>query len=239
MNNEIAILQGDSGAQSVFATVAAMALRDMALGTSALIGKVTNAQEQERAVEAQTELHALRQQAEKARTALKRPVIDYGKLIEKTCADFVAPLDEELLRVATLVGDFQQLEMAKAAAARKSQDEALSHLERDRATELAAATSHEEMDAIQAKYADKALLLSQQPAAMPARAAGQVVKTDWDIKVTDIWALARAHPLCVKIDPRVSEIKNLLDAGVKVSGVAAERVQKASVRVSKQPTITV
>ena len=49
-----------------------------------------------------------------------------------------------------------------------------------------------------------------------------------------------AHPVCVKIEPRLSEIKNLLDAGVKVSGVTAKREIKAGVTSGKvRPAIDV
>jgi hypothetical protein len=48
--------------------------------------------------------------------------------------------------------------------------------------------------------------------------------------VSDIWTLARAHPGCVEIKPRLFEIRQLLDAGAKVAGVTANKITKVSVR---------
>lgn len=49
--------------------------------------------------------------------------------------------------------------------------------------------------------------------------------------MTDVWLLAKSHPGCVKIEPRISEIKSLLNNGVKVAGVNAVRIQKSGVRL--------
>ncbi len=67
------------------------------------------------------------------------------------------------------------------------------------------------------------------PVAAPIRAEGQRVREEWNVTVTDIWMLARVHPGCVKIEPRLSEIKELLDAGVKVAGILAKKEIKAGV----------
>jgi len=66
----------------------------------------------------------------------------------------------------------------------------------------------------------------------PAKAEGQTTRTEWEVNIVDIWALARGHPACVKIEPRLSEIKSLLDEGVKVAGVTARRVTMVSVRTA-------
>jgi hypothetical protein len=213
----------------------AIAKRTDALEKSALIGMVTCAEQQDAAVAAQTDLHTLRQIAEKQRKDLKQPHLDVNRKIDAASKEFCGPIDEELIRIAGLIGDFQQLEQARARAAVKLQQENLSHLEEDRAAELAQAKSHDDLDAINEKYAEKTALLST-PVTAPARATGQVVKSDWDIQVTDIWALVRAHPLCVKVEPRLNEIKNLLDAGLTVAGVTAKRIQKSSVRSKREQT---
>jgi len=57
--------------------------------------------------------------------------------------------------------------------------------------------------------------------------------------VTDVWLLAKSHPGCVKIEPRISEIKSLLNNGVKVAGVNAVRIQKSGVRLKAVKTVEI
>ena len=127
----------------------------------------------------------------------------------------------------------QELAAAKAAMAAttaKAQAEAAA-LQREvaRQVELAAAASLERMDEVNAQFCEKSKELSEQAAAVaPARVEGQRVTEDWDITVTDIWTLAKHHSMCVKIEPRLVEIKELLNAGVKVAGVTAKRVVKST-----------
>ena len=81
------------------------------------------------------------------------------------------------------------------------------------------------------RLADERAAMDRQMHA-PAVAQGQSVRTEWQLDIVDIWALARAHPACVTITPRLSEIKALLDAGAKVVGVSAKRVTIAGVRTA-------
>jgi hypothetical protein len=107
---------------------------------------------------------------------------------------------------------------AKATADRLAAEEA-----QRKAQELAAARAAQDMQAN-----------------APSRAAGQTVKLEIEIAVTDLWALARAHPACVKIEPRLSEIKALIDGGVdRIPGVTWKRVAKTTVRTAKQATLDV
>lgn len=62
---------------------------------------------------------------------------------------------------------------------------------------------------------------------------------DWEVTVTDVWLLAKSHPGCVKIEPRISEIKSLLNNGVKVAGVNAVRIQKSGVRLKAVKTVEI
>ena len=125
---------------------------------------------------------------------------------------------------------------AEAAAAKlreaKNEEEriqaALATAEIERQKALAQAESHAKLDAINERFCEQS---AQLPTATAARAEGQVVKFDWEITVKDIWALARSHPMCVKIEPRLNEIKALLESGARVAGVEAKKVPKSSVRI--------
>jgi hypothetical protein len=61
------------------------------------------------------------------------------------------------------------------------------------------------------------------------------VREDWEITVNDLHALYRAHPFAVKLEPRLSELRQLLDAGIKVAGVTAKKITKVGVRLPGAP----
>jgi len=77
------------------------------------------------------------------------------------------------------------------------------------------------------------------PVAEVARARGQIVRTDWSIVVVDAHQLAVTHPECVTITPRLHEIKRLLDGGVVVAGVRAERVTNSTVRTARSEVVEI
>lgn len=223
-----AIITRDDSKLAVSFTEEANKLRDDALAVAALVGKVSNGEEQEAAVKAQTEIQRIRQLAEKARVACKAPVLAFGKKIDEAAKAFVVELDAEMLRVSKLVGDFQQLEQMKLRAAEQARSEELTRLERERAEALSKASSHEAADAINEHFGNKAAAV---PIIEATRAEGQIVRNDWEIVVSDPFLLARCHPNCVKIEPRISEIKELLKLNVKVQGITATPITKAGVRV--------
>ena len=68
----------------------------------------------------------------------------------------------------------------------------------------------------------------------PGQAPEGQVTVDYDITVVNIFDLARAHPVCVDMKPRLSEIKLLLKSGVeKIPGVNWKQIAKSSVRGGK------
>lgn len=275
MNEQALIVRDDSKLSVAFAP-SALALRSSALENSALVARVHNGDSQTRAVSAQKELSSILNLVEKARKAAKEPLLEFSRRIDDAAKGFVADLKDEQLRLAELVGDYQQLEQARVRAAeqarlaearkleeerraaeqaalreadiqrRKLEAEAAelaraqadaknaedrarceaARLELEKQQALALAQSHEQLDAINEAH-DRAV--ADLPVAAPVRAEGQRVREEWAITVSDIWLLAKAHPTCVKIEPRLSEIKSLLDAGVKVAGVTATREIKAGV----------
>ncbi len=287
MSEQQSVIIRDDARLAVAFSQEALALKERALEVGALIGRVTDAMEQTAAVEAQTELQKILSLAEKARKAVKAPVIDYGRKIDAATESFTDDLRAEMLRISRLVADYQQLEAARVRAAelarlaearkleedRRAAEQAAfreaeiqrskleaeatvlaralaeaknaedrtrceaARLELERQQALALAASHEQLDAINDAHCRA---VADLPVAAPVRAEGQRVREEWAIVVTDIWLLAKAHPICVKIEPRLSEIKSLLEAGVKVSGVTAKREIKAGVTASRpRPAIDV
>lgn len=209
-------------------SIEAVALRDEALEKSALIGKVTNAEEQARAVEAQVALHTVSLGVEKARKECKEPVLLFGKRIDDTAKKFIEEVKTEELRIARLIGDFQQLEQARVRAEEQARNAKLAEMEREKARAMTEAKSHEQMDAIAEHFNQKA---AEVPVPVVEKAQGQVATQDWEVEVTDAALLFRAYPHCVKMVPVLTEIKALLKAGLKPPGVMATPIVRAGVRL--------
>ena len=204
-------------------------LRDEALEASALIARVASPVENEQAVEAQRKLASYLKLIEDSRVAVKAPLLELTRKIDALAKELTADAKHEMDRLSRIVGDYQALLESKARAAEAAKVAELNDIERERQEALAAASSLEEQDRIHQEFCDRVALLS--PAHTTHKAEGQTVRTSWHVTVTNMHMLYLAHPGCVKMEARLTEIKALLDAGVKVAGVNAQRVTKAGVRV--------
>lgn len=111
-------------------------LKRVALEQSALIGKVETPEENEIAFKAQSTLADIRKLVEKARVAAKEPVLEFGKRIDATVKKFVEEVTAEEWRVSQLIGDFQQLELAKQRAAEQAARLEAEQIERQKQAEL-------------------------------------------------------------------------------------------------------
>lgn len=216
-------------------------MRDVALADAALIGRVTNAEENDKCVVAQRAVHDLIALVEKSRKSVKEPVLKLGKEIDKRAADFVEELRAEEMRLATLAGDWQQLLEAQRRAAELAKLKELEEIERQKQEALAKAKSLEEHEAIREAAQERAAEVKAAIAevAAPVRAEGQVVTQDWQYEVTDYWALARAHPGLVKIVDCRQEILCALRTGAKITGIRAWVVTKSTVRSAKAKELEV
>lgn len=207
----------------------AYALRDQALEASALIGKVTDEATKLVAVEAQILLKEVVDQCEHSRVAVKAPVLETGRLIDALAKQYASEAKLELMRLSKEVGDFEALQLANLRAAQSAQSNELTALEKERFERIAKATSHDEIDAIQEWFAEQqAMLQSQLPVIQ--RLDNQRVTEDWEVEVTNIHALYLAQPTCVKLEPRLFEIKALLKSGITPPGITATKVTKSGVK---------
>lgn len=196
------------------------------------ITQVTNAEEQEQAVAAQAGLAMYVRRVQTAEEKAKRPLNDLRKKILDLSKALTANADEAGNRIGALVADFQTAEKIRVAAARRVQDLVASALEQERDQRLSEAQSVNEQDQIRGEFNE--LIAAEAKPVETARTDGQVIKEDWEITVNNIFDLFRAHPGCCKITPLVSEIKTLLNMGVKVHGVNAKKITTASVRLVKE-----
>lgn len=216
----------------------AQQLKDQALELAAVIGRVTTAEEQQAAVDAQKAIALMLKHVERSRQKVKEPVLVLAKLIDDAAKAFTKDLADEDMRIGKMVSDFQALELAKVRAAQAAENERLLTIERERQKELAEVKSHEERDAVNSDFDNKAQQ-SLPPASIP-RVAGQIVKEEFDFEITDVWALAKAHPDCVNPpEPKRREIRAMLDAGIKLVGVKSWKAVKASVSTREKKAIDV
>lgn len=204
-------------------------LRDAALAKSGLIGRVSNAEEQQRAVDAQKLLYEFRKAVEKSRVLVKAPVLAFAKTIDDIAKEAGKEVAEEEIRVSTLVADFQALELAKIRAKEAAEKAELEAAERERQKALAEAKSHEEVDAIQADFSHRQQEM-QRPALPPPKAVGQSVREVWDYEVTNINLLAEKHRGYVNIEPRRADIIAALNQGFIFEGLRAFKTCKSGVR---------
>jgi hypothetical protein len=230
------IIAVDYGRGLVSFTEAAVALKTQALENVALIAKVSNAEQQEIAVAGQRDLRTVIKLVEDARKACKAPIIAIGKKIDAVEDAFSAELKREEMRVAKLVGDFQQLEIAKQKAAEAARKVELDAIEAERQRKLSTASSMDEADAIQKEFNDAAAAL---PAVEISKAEGQIVKEEWVIDSIREFELMRARPdLVRKVEFDMVALKAALSAG-KLPGVTAHKVVKSSVRAGRMEVVNV
>ena len=233
-----ALIQTDRSSLTISIAAEANKLKADALAFSGLIGKVSNEVQNERAVEAQIKLKGVASAIEKARKDAVAPFLDAQRDVNAMAKSFRKDLDDELMRVAREVGNYQAILSAKRRAEEAARLKELAELERQRQEERAKAKSLEELDKIDERHNQVAQVMAAPPQE-PARPKGQVVREDWEITVVDIYALFRAFPLCCKVEPLNSEIRKLLDAGMKVPGVRAEKLTKATVRAHAERVVEV
>jgi hypothetical protein len=236
--NDLTLIKRDDAALDVTFTPEAEAMKADALAVLAIVHLVRDESTHDAAVEAQKTARKFLDAVEKPRSELSGGLSKQQRALNKKCREFVGEVEKGEMRVAALIGDFQQAEIAKVKAAEAKNNAALTVLEKERETLLAAAPTLEARNEIQEDFNHRAAAVVE-PLPTIIRAAGQVVKEDWEIVVVDIHALYRAHPVAVKLTAVLTEIRNLLDMGVTVKGVSAKKIVKASTRSTKESAIEV
>lgn len=139
--------------------------------------------------------------------------------LAREAAEAQRKLDEEAAAIARKAAEAKNAEEAAKAEQLR--------IDLEKRKQQAEAATLEKFDAL-AEQACRDVAAVVVPVAQ--KLEGQVIRQEWEIEVYDIWALARAHPGCVKIEARLTEIKNVLNAGGNVAGVRAKKVVKASTR---------
>lgn len=231
-----ALIQRNDAQLSISFTPEAHEMRRKALGEAAAIIAVNGALSQDVAVLAQSRLQSVLRSIESARAECKAPIIAFGRAIDTAAKDFRANLEAEMLRVSRLIGDFQTLEQAKVRAAEAAAKLERDSLERERQEFLAQATSHDEMDEINAEFNRQSQAVSGQ-IPKPVRANNQAVRKNWEIIKINEFQLCRARPdLVRKIEFDMRRLKEELSNDVKLPGVEAREIVTSSV-ITRHETI--
>ena len=172
------------------------------------------------------------QRIEQERLASERAAIAQQKAAERAAAEATNAEQRKAAEEAQRAANAARQEAERAAAEANRENEA-KRIEAERiqrqATELAAAQAQ--------NAAERAANLTAAEAKpiTATRSFGQMVKEDWEVSVTNPWELAKFHPDCVKIEPLLLPIKVLLNQGITVKGVRAERTTKVTARSGKAP----
>lgn len=210
------------------------------LSTAGMVGRVSTPEENEASVKSELAIKALLKQMEDLRVELTRPALEHQRKLKAFFDQKGAELRAELQRLTRLSGDWIQLQEKKRQAEENARREELTRLEREREAAIAAATSHEEVEAVQAHFNDRAAVEAVPPPPIATVAKGQSAKPDWEWEIIDVHMFARCYPSCVKIEDKASEIKALLRAGAKMTeaqGIRVRQITKVGTRLpqSKAP----
>jgi hypothetical protein len=210
------------------------AQQESALAQCALLNACDTTEQQAEIVRAQQELKGVINALNKAREAAKRPLIDAGRALDAFVRSECSELESEGMRLARLVSEFQELQRVKAAAAKAAADKEAQELERLKHQMLAQVNTVEEADAIHEDFSRRTAA-AQEAAQMaaPVHAKGQVVRDDWEITVVNEFELAKYHPQCVTITPKMLEIKSLLNQFIDVHGIRAKKKLNSGVRATR------
>lgn len=110
--------------------------KEKALATAALIGKVTDRDSKIIAVRAQQELKRVLNDIEKARKALKEPLLNAGRQLDNLCATESLALEQEMGRVSNVVKEFDDAERRRVLEEERLQREELARIEAAKQAEL-------------------------------------------------------------------------------------------------------
>lgn len=245
-----------------------LARRDELLSATALVVKVDTPEQQRVAVQMQADVHELASEIEKARRLIKEPYLEICRSIDAVAREAVGQLNAEKIRLAELVGSYQQqLEDRRRQIEREQQAER-ERLEREAAeakaaadaklqAELAAAKSEADRRAAElAAEAEKQRIAdlveqNKQAYAPPPPAPkeqGQLVRRQWAFRITNDFELLRGHPDWVRRIEwdrlRIKEFLNsrsqdLEQGKLQIPGLEVTAETISTIRRTKGPVVDV
>jgi len=207
-------------------------MRDDLVGHAAIISRVSNSFENQRAFQAQQALVTFDKFLDEARQFAKKPAWDRCTAIDSIARTLREPIREQLTRLSRLIGNFQAAEEARIEAEKAAAQADLSKLERERQQALAAAPNLDVRDAVQEEFNNRAAALPMPVA--PPKPKGQSLKWTWEIEIIDPVAFVCAHPELADVGVKRRETTAILDAGKVLVGLKCERVPLGGARAKKE-----
>jgi hypothetical protein len=204
----------------------AIELRELALSSAALIGKVENAAENEEAVKAQKSLKEFSRLIEKERVRLNEPALEYSRALMRLKEKAVLDVEKEYGRISALVAEFQLNERRRVAEEQRKQQEELDRIERERQSELKRIA--DELDRIEreAKEAhEKAERLANEAKTKKQREAAESARLEADRQAQAARFQAEAaRDQAAKVEEKASEASYVESRPVATTRAAGQRV---------------
>jgi hypothetical protein len=190
---------------------------------------VANNFDQETAAEVLARLQEMARGVERARKAVKDPVLEVGRRIDAIASEFSGPLAAEADRIGRLIGSYRtslQAEIAKREREEREKRQQLieeANREKARLDEQAAnAATEEERRAAEEKANDlvrqtNAALVESKQAEVNARLrpVGIVERGSWKYEVEDIGKLFESRPDLCLIEPNGAAIRGAIKGGLR------------------------
>jgi hypothetical protein len=199
--------------------------RDDLVITASTLSTIEDSMDADAAASILRDIVAQIKACESSRTEINGPVLDLTRKINATAKSFVAPLEGEKDRLSRLLGAYQQAERDKAAEAmRKAQEEAR-RVAYEEAQKLAKVEAANGLDSAETKAATEAAAEKVAEARVavaqvaPMQPKGTAVKRTWKFEVTDIKALAVAHPELVVVSANTAAINAVIKHNQNIPGL--------------------
>jgi hypothetical protein len=205
--------------------------RDITIAAATVIRSVASNAESAEATFALTKLANLRLEVERARKAVKEPVLAVGRKIDEAARDFIGEVVSEEQRLKSMIeahaADVARRRAELEAAERRAAQEALRAKEEADRAAASAADSGKLKDVVAAKQAAQIReeTLSARVDAADATSdakAPDAVTWQWDFVVEEPLVLARIAPELVTIQPQRAEILRELKERAASNHSAAE-----------------
>ena len=218
---------------------AAFTMRQDVLDDSATIITVTTPVTQKAAVEAARAIASLLKAVETSRKEAKAPVLDLGQRIDATAKEFIKDVLAEEARLKRLLTDYEieQRRLAMEAERKRQEEERkLRAAEEARLAEIRRREEAARRDAMMAETEAQRIAAERAQAAaaaervvaaaaartvvapvpiQPVKAAGTIVRDEWNFEVTDLAAFAAAHPELVEITVKRAAVLQKIRAGCR------------------------
>jgi len=213
-------------------------MRQDVLDDSATIITVTTPVTQKTAVEAARAIASLLKAVETSRKEAKAPVLDLGQRIDATAKEFIKDVLAEEARLKRLLTDYEieQRRLAMEAERKRQEEERklraaeearLAEIRRrEEAARRDAMMAETEAQRIAAERAQAAAVAERVAAAaartiaapapiQPVKAAGTIVRDEWNFEITDLAAFAAAHPELVEITVKRAAVLQKIRGGCR------------------------